>query len=512
MKYPIGIQDFRKLREGGYVYVDKTQQIHRLLQSSTYLFLSRPRRFGKSLMLSTIKELYDGSSELFNGLWIEHRWDWEANQRPVIWLKFSSQGIRTLGLEAGLLEMLSQEAKRLDIELEAPTYDLRFKELLKKAAQHKKVILLIDEYDKPIIDYLDDIVKAESHRDILKSFYSVLKDSDPYLELVFITGVTAFSKVSIFSDLNNLYNLSLTPQAQNLNGISQVELEHYFEQPLRVIANDQELSYQDLLEKVRQWYNGYAWTKDERVYNPFSLLNFLQTRAFHNFWFETGTPTFLLKAAQQQRYYNFSGQQASRLTLTEFELRELQPIPVLFQTGYLTLKSGPDRTGLYTLDYPNIEVQSAFEERLLNIYAGDKRREAGIRVSRLLDALEINDIQSVIGIINATFSSIPYEHWQKDNEHFFHALIHLTFSLLGAYIQSEVHTAHGRLDAAVETHDYLYTLEFKLDKDAETALAQIEEKDYFAPYQDSSKQKWAIGISFSSKAKKVVDWKTKLIE
>jgi hypothetical protein len=512
MKYPIGIQDFRKLREGGYVYVDKTLHIHRVLQGGNYLFLSRPRRFGKSLLLSTIKELYDGSRELFNDLWIESQWDWEANQRSVVWLKFSSQGIRTLGLEAGLLEMLSQEASRLNLELQASTYDLRFKELLQKAAQGGKVVLLIDEYDKPIIDYLDDTERAESHKEILKSFYSVLKDSDPYLELVFITGVSAFSKVSIFSDLNNLYNLSLSPVAKNLNGITQEEIEANFQQPLQSIAEEQGLSYTALLEEIRKWYNGYSWAKGEHVYNPFSLLNFLQTREFHNFWFETGTPTFLLKAARQQRYYNFSGQQASRLTLTEFDLRELQPIPVLFQTGYLTIQSGPDRTGLYTLDYPNIEVQSAFEERLLNLYAEDNRREAGIRVSRLLDALEAKDMEAVIEIINATFSSIPYEHWQKENEHFFHALVHLTFSLLGAYIQSEVHTSRGRLDATVQTKDYIYILEFKLDQDAETALAQIIDNDYFAPYQDSSKQKWAVGVAFSTESKKVNDWITQLID
>jgi len=224
MKYPIGIQDFNELRKGNYVYVDKTERLHEIITEGKYFLLSRPRRFGKSLLLSTIKELYDGSHELFNNLWIESQWDWEANQRSVVWLKFSSQGIRTLGLEAGLMEMLSQEASRLNLELQATTYDLRFKELLQKAAQGGKVVLLIDEYDKPIIDYLDDIEKAESHREILKSFYSVLKDSDPYLELVFITGVSAFSKLSIFSDLNNLYNLSLSPLAKNLNGITQEEI------------------------------------------------------------------------------------------------------------------------------------------------------------------------------------------------------------------------------------------------------------------------------------------------
>ena len=514
MKYPIGIQDFSELRKGNYAYVDKTEHLHKIITEGKYFFLSRPRRFGKSLLLSTMYELYSGSRELFEGLWIENQWDWEGIRRPVIWLRFASFNYKDNELKAAIWEGIEKVAESLGVEMNKGAFIHPLQHLIQKAHSQygQKVVLLIDEYDKPIIDYLDEPEEAEAKRDTLKWFYSVIKDSDPHLELVFITGVSAFSKVSIFSDLNNLYNLSLSPVAKNLNGITQEEIEANFQQPLQSIAEEQGLSYTALLEEIRKWYNGYSWAKGEHVYNPFSLLNFLQTREFHNFWFETGTPTFLLKAARQQRYYNFSGQQASRLTLTEFDLRELQPIPVLFQTGYLTIQSGPDRTGLYTLDYPNIEVQSAFEERLLNLYAEDNRREAGIRVSRLLDALEAKDMEAVIEIINATFSSIPYEHWQKENEHFFHALVHLTFSLLGAYIQSEVHTSRGRLDATVQTKDYIYILEFKLDQDAETALAQIIDNDYFGPYQNSSKQKWAVGIAFSTKAKKVDDWTTQLIE
>ncbi len=507
MKYPIGIQDFRKLREGGFVYVDKTKHIHQLLQGSKYFFLSRPRRFGKSLLLSTIRELYEGQQHLFKGLWIHEHWEWETAKKKVVWLKFSSQGMKTLGLIPSLNEMIRKEAERLNVHLTEQAYDLRFRELLAKAAAGSRVVLLIDEYDKPIIDYLDEQSTAEEHREVLKSFYSVLKDSDPHLELVFITGVSAFSEVSIFSDLNNLYNLTLTPQSRHLNGISQEELEHYFEQPLQQIAQQQGLSYEGLLQKVRLWYNGYNWTQNERVYNPFSLLSFLHAREFHNFWFETGTPTFLLKTARQYGYYDFSKKQASRLMLSEFELGQLHPLPILFQTGYLTLKSGPDRTGLYTLDYPNLEVKAAFEERLLNLYAEDKHLESGIRISRLLYALEAQDMEAVVTIINATFASIPYEHWQRENEHFFHALLHLTFSLLGAYIQSEVHSGQGRCDAIVETEAHLYAFEFKLDHSAEEALEQIIDRDYLGPYADRSKARVAVGVNFSSRSKQIDDWR-----
>ena len=250
MKYPIGIQDFRVLREGGYVYVDKTEHIHSILRSGKYFFLSRPRRFGKSLLLSTIKELYSGSRELFEGLWIDKHWDWAANRRPVVWLKFSSQGVRTLGLEPAIHNMLQEVAGNLGVDLQETSYDRKFKELITRAAAGRKAVLLIDEYDKPIIDFLEDVPQAEANRDILKSFYSVLKDCDPYLELAFITGVPAFSKVSIFSDLNNLKNLSLHRQADTLLGITQEELEGYFTPALEEAAQYLNTTNEGILEDV----------------------------------------------------------------------------------------------------------------------------------------------------------------------------------------------------------------------------------------------------------------------
>jgi hypothetical protein len=506
MKFPIGIQDFRVLREGGYAYVDKTERIHSIVSSGKYFFLSRPRRFGKSLLLSTMNELYSGSRELFGGLWIENRWDWERNERPVIWLKFGSQGVRTVGLEAAIHHMLEEAAGALGVVLREKAYDLKFKELIVKTGVERKTVLLIDEYDKPVIDYLDDIPQAEANREILKSFYSVLKDCDPYLELVFITGVSAFSKVSIFSDLNNLYNLSLSERAGHIVGITQEELQTNFENPLQKAAEKHGLSYDGLLEKVRQWYNGYSWGGENKVYNPFSILSFLPGGQFRNFWFETGTPTFLLRELRKQRYYRMEEQLASELLLNEFDFEHLHPVTVLFQTGYLTIVDGPDRTGLYTLNYPNLEVKSAFQEGLLNVYAQDRRKEAGLRISRLLHALEDKDIESVISVVNTTFAGLPYDHWRREDEHFFHALVHLTFSLLGAYIHSEVHTAGGRCDALVKTDRYIYAFEFKLDRSAAEAIQQIKEKNYLAPYADSPAEKIAVGINFSKEKKQVAEW------
>ena len=497
MKYPIGIQDFRKLREGGFVYVDKTQHIFNLLQGGNYFFLSRPRRFGKSLLLSTMNELYCGSRDLFDGLWIQDQWDWEQQQRPVIWLKFASQGIRTMGLLAGLQHMLDSEAKRLNVVLTEQDFSLKFRELIKKAAGDSKVVLLIDEYDKPIIDNLDHIPLAEANRDVLKSFYSVLKDSDPYIELLFITGVSAFSKVSIFSDLNNLSNLTLSIHAYTLLGLTQQELDTNFPQQMAEVDR----------EKMKTWYNGYAWGEQEKVYNPFSVLRFFnEGYQYQNFWFETGTPTFLVSAMKDQGNYNVKAIQVSQNKLSAFDFTRLDPITVLFQTGYLTITHYEPEDYLYTLDYPNMEVRQSLEQNLLTDYLDFPVEDPLARVVGLRNALRRKDIAEVINIMNATFASLPYDLWLSDKEHFFHAIIHLTFSLLGTYIRSEAHTAQGRCDTLVETADHIYAFEFKRDKSAAAALQQIKDKGYLLPYADSKKERIAVGVNFSSETKQVVDW------
>jgi len=498
MKYPIGIQDFREIRTNGYVYVDKTQHIYRFLDSGKYFFLSRPRRFGKSLLLSTMHELYSGRRDLFEGLWIHDQWDWEAQQRPVIWLKFATFPYKKIPLADAIVAGLSSEATRHGLHLKDKPETHPLADLLEQVTQKygQKAVLLIDEYDKPIIDYLNDIPHAEANRDTLKWLYSILKDSDALLEKIFITGVSAFSKVSIFSDLNHLTNLTLDPLAYTLLGITQAELETVFAEPLA--RHDK--------EAVKRWYNGYSWGGDERVYNPFSLFRFLNGGQFQNFWFETGTPTFLVKEMKRKKIYDASNRQQTSGDLTNFDFTRLNPITVLFQTGYLTVKKYEPEDLLYTLDYPNQEVRFSLEQLLMSIYLDDPLNESVPRVVKLRDALRRQDLDEVFDILNATLAEIPYDLWHNEDEHFFHALIHLTFSLLGTYIRSEVHSARGRCDAIVETADYLYAFEFKLDKSAAEALQQIRDKGYLAPYADSAKTKIAVGANFSSKTKRIDEW------
>ncbi len=497
MKYPIGIQDFRAIREDGFVYIDKTEQISNILNNGKYFFLSRPRRFGKSLLLSTIKALYNGEKDLFKGLWIEDQWDWE-DIHPVIWLKFSSQGTGTLGLEKAIHNMLEAAAQDLGVRLPDTSYDQKFKSLIQQTGKEKKVVLLVDEYDKPIIDYLDDIEQAEANRETLKNFYSVIKDSDPYLELVFITGVSAFSKVSIFSELNNLENLTLSRFAYTLLGITEKEIERFFPEQWKEVDR----------EKMQNWYNGYSWGGEERLYNPFSLLRFFKEKyTFQNFWFETGTPTFLVKEMRKHQYYDVEQAEASPEQLTSFHAGALDPISVLFQTGYLTIDHFDKTFRQYILRYPNQEVRFSMQQHLLLVYQEKYPGNALAPVVALAKALAVKDIEKVVVTLNSAFASIPYDLWQKENEHFYHALVHLIFSLLGTYIRSEVHTANGRCDALVENEHYIYAFEFKLDGSAEAALQQIREKGYLSPYQDSPKEKVAVGINFSTAQKVVEEYK-----
>ena len=500
LKYPIGIQDFRTLREGGYVYVDKTEHIHRLLTTGKYYFFSRPRRFGKSLTVATMNELYSGSRELFEELWVQDHWDFEAMRRPVVWLKLARLDYHEKGLSKALLDELHRIARIYDLTLPEGTLKESFDELLRRLSQqHGRVVLLVDEYDKPIIDYLGDLPRAEDNRDLMKRFYSVLKDADPYLELVFITGVSAFSRVSIFSDLNNISNISLDASANALTGITQAEVNHYF---------GTELAAEEESAVVRRWYNGYSWTGEQTVYNPFSLLSYLRSGDLKNYWFETGTPTFLIKIIQDLNLYNIHRPVVSESELIQFDLADLPPIGLLFQTGYLTIVERNNIIRTYTLDYPNLEVKQSFEEVLLTAYQRTGSRGSRARVIEVYTALQSGDVQSVIFTVNAVLASVPYDFWRRDDEHIFHAIVHLTFSLLGVYVQSEVHTARGRCDALVQTDDHIYAFEFKLNATAQAALDQIEARGYLTPYADDPREKIAVGISFASETRQIGEWTT----
>ncbi len=497
-KYPVGLQDFSELRLGGYVYVDKTAYIHRLVNQGKYYFLSRPRRFGKSLFVSTMDYLFKGQKELFEGLYITDKWDW-TKTNPIIKISFASISHKEKGLWSAINDQLNNIGEEYGITFGETTISAKFKELIEKlSTQHGKVVILIDEYDKPIIDYLgiDEaaMVVAKKNRDVLKSFYSILKDADPYLKLVFITGVSKFSKVSIFSDLNNLNDLTLDGQYSGICGITQSELETTFTEEIALLGS----------EAIKRWYNGYSWKGTESVYNPFSLLNFFSKNGdFQNYWFETATPTFLINLTQKKYLYNFENQRITPSQLSAYSLENLQILPLMFQTGYLTIKNFDEEGNIYTLDYPNLEVRRSYLESLADAYIQSEQDQSGVLVYDIRQALMTCDMAKLERLINTLFKSIPYTLWQNENEHFYHAILHLSFRLLNIYVESEVQSSDGRLDALVRLDKFVYCFEFKLDGSAEAALQQIKDKGYLVPYQNQGKTCIGIGLNFSSQNKKV---------
>ncbi len=507
-KYPIGLQSFRKIREGGFVYVDKTRLIHTLIESGSNYVLSRPRRFGKSLLLDTLSELFSGSEAVFKGLWIHDKWDW-AHKTPVIRISFSNIGTGTIGLQSAIEGALLENAERLQVKLTSTAYDQLFKELITKAAQSGKVAILIDEYDKPLIDYLDNIPKAEENRAILKNLYSILKDADKHIRLLVLTGVSRFSKVSIFSDLNNLEDITLSKHFNNIAGITQQELETNFASEIEELPRILGMDTLQLLQNIKEWYNGYSWDGKETVYNPFSLLSFMKEEAFRNFWFATGSPSFLVKLLKEKNEYDFENVRESDISLGSFQIENPVSTPLLFQTGYLTIKSYDPDTQLYTLDYPNREVKVSLLDNLLSAY-----REVfpGTSISVTADlraALEFGDTNRIINELNAVIGSIPYEHWRADTESIFHIITHLTFKKIGVDVFTEVHSSKGRADVIIKTSRYIYALELKLDTSASMALDQILEKRYLQPYMDDERKKLAMGISFSSEQRNIADYLVK---
>jgi Predicted AAA-ATPase/PD-(D/E)XK nuclease superfamily len=497
--YPLGQQDFREIIREGKLYVDKTHFIHQLIKTQKYYFLSRPRRFGKSLFLSTLNYLFQGEKELFKGLYVYDKWKFE--EYPIIRISFSNIGYRTMGLVNAISNELLDISKNNNIEISHDKHiiDKVFQELIQKLNQkyQKGVVVLIDEYDKPIIDYLDleNLHQAKENREILKSFYSILKDADPFLKIVFITGVSKFSKVSIFSDLNNLTDLSIASDYNEICGISQIELEKNFVEELKIYNK----------EEIKRWYNGYKFhIKGQTLYNPYSLLNFFRGDGdFKNFWFTSGTPTFLMKMSKNEYFYKFETIESSGIDMESFELENIALVPLLFQTGYLTITGKNELLNNYILGFPNHEVREAYLQKLADTFIHSPQNPSKNILNQLLKSLHNKDQEMMQEAINSAFAHIPYDLWQKENEQYYHAIIHLLFSLLNVYIFSEVHTKNGRADAIVFHENEIYCMEFKLNQSPEIALEQIQSRGYTERFNEKGIPIHYIGINFNSGQRKV---------
>ena len=377
------------------------------------------------------------------------------------------------------------------------------------AQQQGKVVILIDEYDKPITDYLDDttVERAKANRDVLREFYAVLKNADSQLKFVFITGISKFAKMSIFSHLNSLDDISLDERYATLTGYTQEELAFYFDDYLQAIQRKLNISREVLIENMRLWYNGYSWDGVHRLYNPFGTLNFLAKKQFQNFWFTTGSPSFLIKQMKKQIYYNVENTNISNITLDKYDIDNLELVPLLFQTGYLTIKSVDVMTGDMVLDYPNKEVRESMYQFLIDdLSKNPMRTHTGHTIKDLNQAFLHRDLPKVKGILNALLADLPSETYLKQSEGLYHGLVHLIFSYLGMFVQSEVHSSQGRADAVVQTLTDVYIFEFKFNKTAQEALDQIHKQHYADKYRTTQKPITGIGVNFNQTEKRIDDW------
>ncbi|NHZ71783.1 MAG: AAA family ATPase [Aquificales bacterium] len=506
---PIGIQTFRDVIEGGYLYVDKTQSIYDLIRHPKgILFFARPRRFGKSLLLSALQEVFEGNRDLFRGLWL-HDAPYQWEQHPIIRVDFSRNPIQTaVELKQDLQWRFAQIAQAHGIELEGQSYTHQFENLIFQLASHKKVVILIDEYDKPMLDNITDLAEAQRIQETLKRFYTVLKSMDAHIRFVFLTGISKFSKVGVFSGLNNLQDISMDNQYAALCGFTQNELETVFPAYLHELAESDGVETAVLHAQIKQWYNGFCFSrKCVPVYNPFSILLLFQMKEFRNYWFESGTPTFLIKLLKNRNYdvRQLDHLEVNELAFSSYEIDTLQIVPLLFQTGYLTIKGYDPQSRLYTLSYPNFEVEHAFLYYLLGAFGSVDHTISGGYLWKLIRALQSQDLDRFFEVLNIFFADIPYD-IQLKQEKYYQTIFYLLFKLMGLEIEAEARTSHGRIDAVVDTPDTLFLFEFKLDGSAEKALAQIQEREYFARYLDRAKPLTLVGVNFSAKTRSVADW------
>jgi hypothetical protein len=497
---PIGIQTFRDIIEGGFYYVDKTHFIPKL--TSKYYFLSRPRRFGKSLFLDTLKEAFSGNKELFKGLYLYDNWNWEKRY-PIIKLDLSQAYPDTEeNLKESINSFLEDIAIKYQIKLSKKLIPLKFQELIQKLYEkyNQKVVVLIDEYDKPILDVIEDVEKAKQNRDILKKFFEILKPSDPYLKLVFLTGVSRFSKVSIFSGLNQLNDITIDPSFATVCGYTQSELENVFEDRLKDFDK----------EKIKQWYNGYSWL-GESVYNPFDILLLFDKKMFKPYWFETGTPTFLIKMFMKNRYYvpELENLEVGEEILSNLDVDNIFPENLLFQAGYLTIKEFMEEYGTYILSYPNLEVRKSFNSSFL-IYVFKEPVSVNKTETNIKRAILTKDIDKLKDVLYSFFAGIPHD-WYRNNdiasyEGFYASIVYALFNGAGLNLRVEDSTSVGRIDMSILLDDTVYIIEFKVveDKEEYKALKQIKEKRYYEKYKD--KKVYLIGIEFSKEKKNIVSF------
>ena len=508
--YPVGIQNFESIRKDDFFYIDKTALIYKLVNNGRYFFLSRPRRFGKSLLISTLEAYFEGKRELFEGLAIEKlEKDWV--KRPVLHLDLNTEKYETPeSIENILNDTLCQWEKIYGTEPSETSLPLRFKGIIRRANEKTghRVAILVDEYDKPMLQAIGNEELQRSFRSTLQAFYSVIKTMDGYIKFALLTGVTKFGKISVFSALNNLMDLSMWNDYVALCGITEQELRDNFKEGIEELAKAQRMTYEETCAVLKENYDGYHFTEDSiGIYNPFSLLNTFAKRKFGNYWFETGTPTYLVELLKMHDYdlHEMAHVETDEDTLNSVDSSSTNPIPVIYQSGYLTIKEYDQRFGTYRLGFPNREVEEGFMKFLLPFYANITKVDTTFNIQKFVREIESGDYDSFFRRLQSFFADTPYE-LIRDLELHYQNVLFIVFKLIGFYVKAEYHTSNGRIDLVLQTNDFIYIMEFKLNGTAEEALRQINEKNYAQPFASDPRKLFKIGINFSNETRNIEQW------
>ena len=510
-KYPIGIQSFEKLRRGQYIYVDKTDLVYQLATAGNPCFLSRPRRFGKSLLLSTFEAYFLGKKELFTGLAVEQlETEWAVH--PVFHLDLNAERYDSVEELDNMLEsQLSRWEQTYGITQPNRSISIRFMDVIREASVQtgRGVVVLIDEYDKPLLRSFHNEELQQQFRNRLTAFYTVLKSADPWLRFVFITGVTKFAQMSVFSELNQLTDISQLPQYATLCGMTRSEIEDSFAPDIEELGRLNNLTTEEVMNKLTRLYDGYRFSEyaTEGIYNPFSLLSVMSYKVFKDYWFVSGTPTFLVNMLKDTDYdlRELDGIEVPSAALINYRASSKEPVPMIYQSGYLTIKSYDERFKTYTLGFPNEEVRYGFLNFVLPFYTPIDSEEGNFYIGKFIQELEKGDPEAFLTRLRAFFADIPYELNNKTERHY-QVVFYLVFKLLGQFAEAEVRSAKGRADAVVKTADYIYVFEFKLDGTVDEAIRQIDDKGYLIPYTTDGRKLVKVGVSFSREERNLGEW------
>ena len=507
--YPIGIQNFESLRKDGYLYVDKTALIYQLAKRGRYYFLNRPRRFGKSLLISTLEAYFQGKRELFQGLAMEEL-EKEWLQHPILHLDLNIEKYDSIESLGNILNnALTRWEKIYGDEPSEASFSLRFAGIIRRAHEltGQRVVILVDEYDKPMLQAINNEELQREFRNTLKPFYGALKTMDGDIKFALLTGVTKFGKVSVFSDLNTLNDISMDKQYVSLCGMTEEEIHRYFEDDLRRLATAQDMTYEETCTRLKEAYDGYHFRQNsEGIYNPFSVLNTFAKQEFGSYWFETGTPTYLVELLKQNHYNleQMSHEETNSEVLNSIYADE-SPIPVIYQSGYLTIKDYDGEFGNYILGFPNREVEEGFIKFLMPFYTNVNKVESPFEIQQFVKEIRTGQPDAFLRRLQSFFADTPYE-LIRDLEVHYQNVLFIVFRLVGFYVKAEYHTSEGRVDLVLQTDRYIYVMEFKLEGSAEEALQQIEAKHYARPFEADSRQLFKIGINFDNNTRNIERW------